>query len=281
MRILITIGHGRKNGNYDPGACANGYQEFKLAKEIGKFTQQHLNNNYDVQCDLLNYDGLVSLVERINRLKDNTYTYVGEIHLNAGRGTGTEVYAHSTKDKGFVIAKEICNSLCNTFGWANRGAKISNGNYGIVDKTTPIANLIETCFIDNLSDVQKIANADGQLKAGQAVAEGIARGLGLARKGQAPQVQQHPQPQAQAKARHLKGTVICNNLNMREKPVNGRVIKVLPKGHYFTVLGAENGWFYIDFAGTRGYVAVDDNYVRVEDLNNGNQVIKYGTPITG
>lgn len=279
MRILITIGHGTKDRRYDPGACANNYQEFKLAKEIGKYAQQHLNNNYNVQCDLWNYDGNMALTDRINRLKDNTYSYVAEIHLNAGGGTGTEVFAHSTTDKGYTVAKEICNSICNGFGWKNRGVKLSNGNYGIVDRTTPSANLIETCFIDTLSDVQKVANSQGQLKMGQMIGEGIAKGLSLSRKGQASNPATPAKP-AGDKPPHLKGTVICTSLNMRTAPVTGKVIRVLPKGNYFTVLSAKDGWFKINHAGTDGYVAVDDNYVRVEDLNNGNKIIKYGTPIT-
>ncbi len=80
---------------------------------------------------------------------------------------------------------------------------------------------------------------------------------------------------------HLKGTVICDALNMRTTPVTGNVIRVLPRGNYFTVLSAKDGWFKINHAGTEGYVAVDDNYVRVEDLNNNNKVIYFGTPVTG
>lgn len=80
---------------------------------------------------------------------------------------------------------------------------------------------------------------------------------------------------------HLKGTVICDALNMRTTPVTGNVIRVLPRGNYFTVLSAKDGWFKINHAGTEGYVAVDDNYVKVEDLNNNNKVIYFGTPITG
>lgn len=286
MKILITIGHGAIEGSdrYNPGAVANGYEEFKLAKEIGKWAQAHLNNNYNVQCDLWNYNADMNLTQRINRLQDNTYAYVGEIHLNAGGGTGSEVYHYNTDSKGKAVATAICEKLCSAFGWRNRGAKLSNGNYGIVDRTTPTANLIEVCFIDKLDDVQKVATAEGQIKAGQMIGEGIAKALGLTAKNQGtmptpiqPPVQPTP---PQPKPQHLKGTVLIDALNMRTAPVTGNVIRVLKKGEYFTVLSASDGWFYIDFAGTRGYVAVDDNYVKVEDLNNGNKVIKYGTPIT-
>ena len=80
---------------------------------------------------------------------------------------------------------------------------------------------------------------------------------------------------------HLKGTVICDALNMRTTPVTGNVIRVLPRGNYFTVLSAKDGWFKINHAGTEWYLDVDDNYVRVEDLNNNNKVIYFGTPVTG
>ncbi len=281
MKILITIGHGTiEGGGYNPGAVANGYEEFKVAREIGKYCGAYLNNNFDVECDLWNYNGDLNLTQRISMLQDNKYDYVAEMHLNAGGGAGSEVYAYSSTDRGFVVAQEICKELCSAFGWRNRGAKISGGNYGIIDRTKPTANLVEICFIDSLDDIKKVADSKGQLKAGEKIAEGIAKGLGLKRKNQSPSNPTQPSI-PNNKPQHLKGTVICSALNMRTKPVTGSVIRVLKNGEYFTVLSAKDGWFYIDFAGIRGYVAVDDNYVRVEDLNNKNKIIKYGTPITG
>lgn len=280
MKVLITIGHGtREEGGYNPGACAFGYEEFKLAREVGKWCQAHLNNNYDVKCDLWNYNGDLDLTERINKLQDNTYDYVAEMHLNAGKGTGSEVYCYNTSDKGYTVAKAICEKLCSEFGWRNRGAKVSGGNYGIVDRTVPVSNLVEICFIDTLEDVKKVVDNNGQLKAGQMVAEGIAKGLGLKRKGES----QPSKPSTpQNKTQHLKGTIITDYLTMRDRPdMYANAIRKLPNGYFFTVLYMENGWFKINHAGTEGWIICDDNYVKVEDLNNGNKVIKYGTPVTG
>ena len=37
MKISVCIGHGKsQSGQYDSGAVASGYQEFKLARAIGK-----------------------------------------------------------------------------------------------------------------------------------------------------------------------------------------------------------------------------------------------------
>ena len=40
----------------------------------------------------MNYNGDLYLQERINKLKTDYYDFIAEIHLNAGGGTGTEVY---------------------------------------------------------------------------------------------------------------------------------------------------------------------------------------------
>ena len=38
MNICISIGHGKSaKGGYDSGALGGNYQEFKIAREIGKY----------------------------------------------------------------------------------------------------------------------------------------------------------------------------------------------------------------------------------------------------
>ena len=182
-KVIITIGHGctDKSTAYNPGAVNNrlGLHEFKIAREIGKYAQKYLNDNYIVDCDLMNYDGKTSLSKRIKKLQDNTYNFIAEMHLNAGGGTGTEVFYHAGTAMGKKAATEICKEVCAEFGWANRGAKVSGGRFGIVDRTVPDAVLVETCFIDKDSEAKKVADSAGQKKAGEAIAKGIATALGL------------------------------------------------------------------------------------------------------
>lgn len=186
-KIVLTIGHGKSDkGGYDSGAVSKDkkYHEYKIAREIGKYAQTYYNNHYSEQCDLMNYDGKLSLQERINKLKDNTYDFIAEIHLNAGGGTGTECYYHHLSARGRKYAKEITNNIAKAFNVKNRGAKTklgSSGNdyFGIIRSTKPCAVLVETLFIDTNSDLNKIKTSEGQKKCGEAIAKAIASVRGV------------------------------------------------------------------------------------------------------
>lgn len=189
INIAIVVGHGKsKNGGYDPGACANGYEEFKLARECAKAAQEYLNANYDCKADLFNYKGDLYLYDRIKKFKDNTYKVLAEIHLNSSKNntsTGTEVY-YSKYSKGKIgqkAAKKVASQIAKDFGIRNRGAKIllneeGKDHFAIIRETKPDALLIETLFI-NSSDHKLIVDAKGQAKMGKAIALGIASALGL------------------------------------------------------------------------------------------------------
>ncbi len=192
-KIAIIVGHGKsKTGGYDSGAVANGFHEFKLAKECAKYAQEYLNANYDCQADLFNYAGDIYLNDRVAKFKDNTYTLLAEIHLNAGGGTGTEVY-YSQASKGALgqaAAEKISAQIASEFSVRNRGAKIklrSDGRdyFAIIRDTKPQAVLVETLFIDT-NDVYLIDTATEQSKMGKAIAVGIANAMGLKVKAVTP-----------------------------------------------------------------------------------------------
>ena len=107
-----------------------------------------------------------------------------EIHLNAGGGTGTEVYYCHTDATGKKYAEAIAESISAQFGIRNRGAKIklnSSGKdyFGIIRSTKPTAVLVETVFIDTKTDLEKVKTEAGQKACGQAIADGIASVRGL------------------------------------------------------------------------------------------------------
>lgn len=187
-KIVIAIGHGTADDGktYDSGAVSKDrkYHEFKIAREIGKYAQEFYNSHYNEHCDLMNYDGGLSLQERINRLKDDTYDFIAEIHLNAGGGTGTECFYHHLSERGKKYAVSITDNIADAFDIKNRGAKIklgSSGNdyFGIIRSTKPCSVLVETLFIDTDSDLNKIKTSDGQKKCGEAIAKAIAKVRGL------------------------------------------------------------------------------------------------------
>lgn len=199
-KICFIVGHGKsKNGGYDPGACAGGCEEFQIAKGIAKYAQEYYNKNYSETADLMNYNGNLYLQERINKLKDNTYDFIAEIHLNAGGGTGTECYYYHGSRKGQKYADKICDYISADLGVIQRasygddkafdtdkdgGDKTKLGSsgkdyFGIIRDTKPCAVLIETVFIDTASDLAKVKTAAGQKKCGEAIAKAVAEVRGL------------------------------------------------------------------------------------------------------
>ena len=185
-KIAIVVGHGKsKTGGYDSGAVANGFHEFKLAKECAKYAKEYLNANYECQADLFNYAGDTYLTDRVAKFKDNTYALLAEIHLNAGGGTGTEVY-YSQASKGALgqkAAEKISAQIASDFGIRNRGAKTrlrSDGKdyFAIIRDTKPHAVLVETLFIDT-NDIYLVDTAMKQCLMGKSIAVGIANAMGL------------------------------------------------------------------------------------------------------
>lgn len=180
MKIAILIGHGEsEGGSYDPGAVNGSYQEFRIAREIGKAAQERLQAVYGASCQLVNYDGSLSLTERIRRFRGKEADFLTEIHLNAGSdtATGTEVWYYPGDQTGKKYATAISAAIAESLGLPNRGAKASD-YYGIIRQTGPTACLVETCFISS-SDLEKVKDAAGQALAGRAIADGIAKAAGM------------------------------------------------------------------------------------------------------
>lgn len=91
------------------------------------------------------------------------------IHLNAGGGTGVEVYVYSdTSSYAKTIATRICEKIAKTLDIKNRRMKYSSSLY-VLKHTKAPALLIEYCFVDSKADKEKW-NAK---KCAQAIVEGI------------------------------------------------------------------------------------------------------------
>lgn len=180
-RICIIVGHGKsKNGGYDSGAVSKDkkYHEFKIAREIAKYCVAELIAA-GFECDLMNYEGNLYLTERIKAVNAANYDFIAEIHLNAGGGTGAEVFYYNGSPTGKKYAVAISKSIASALGIRDRGAKVRVGKNGkdyfaIIRDTEPCAVLIETAFIDTESDLKKVNTAAGQYRCGEAVAAAIA-----------------------------------------------------------------------------------------------------------
>ncbi len=183
MNICVSIGHGKSaKGGYDSGALGGNYQEFKLAREIGKYAAAALRE-YGCNVTLINYDADKSLYERIRAINTGKYNLAMEIHLNAAHGTGSEVYYKVGNNAGKKIAGAISKSIATKFGIPNRGAKVKVQNntdyFGFVREVKCQSLLVETVFIDTASDRKHVETAVGQKQCGIAIAEAVASVYGL------------------------------------------------------------------------------------------------------
>lgn len=188
MNICISIGHGKSaKGGYDSGALGGNYQEFKIAREIGKYIGE-VFKGYACTADVINYDATLYLTDRIAHVNKHGYDLAIEIHLNAAGGTGSEVYYKHKSASGKKLAAAISKSISNTFGIRDRGAKVkinpANGTdyFGFVRSCKCESLLIETVFIDTASDRKHVETAAGQRQCAEAIVSAIANFYGIKKK---------------------------------------------------------------------------------------------------
>ena len=88
------------------------------------------------------------------------------IHLNAGGGTGVEVWQYDNRTK--AVADRICETISDKLGLKNRGSKTTDKLY-VLNKTNARAILVECCFVDSKSDYDAWSGS----RCAKAIAEGI------------------------------------------------------------------------------------------------------------
>ena len=192
MNICVSIGHGKSaKGGYDSGALGGNYQEFKIAREIGKYIGE-VFKGYDCTADVINYDATLYLTDRIAHVNKHGYDLAMEIHLNASGGTGSEVYYKHKSATGKKLAGDISKSIAKTFGIRDRGAKVkinpSNGTdyFGFVRSCKCESLLIETVFIDTASDRKHVETAAGQKQCAEAIVKAVSDFYGIKKKAVKP-----------------------------------------------------------------------------------------------
>jgi len=175
MKIFIDPGH-NYNGA-DTGAQGNGLKEQEITFLIAKRLKV-----------LLEADGHSVKMSR-NALTDNVGSTVSEsinsrakmsndwgadlfvsIHCNAGGGKGTETLIYSKGGYAEAVAKRVQNLIVQKLDLDDRGIKVRS-DLGVLRLTNAPAILIETAFIDNVSDSQKLSYRSDDFA--QAIFEGI------------------------------------------------------------------------------------------------------------
>ena len=182
MKILLISGHGAGQ----PGACANGYREVDLTRELVNLIAPRLREYATVDVYNQSHNAFIDIEK--GQFNVRGYDYVLEVHFNSfnGNAYGTEIYV-SNAEKGTSVEQGIMNELSSFF--KVRGVKRKDF---LVIKTCRnrgmSSALLETCFIDNLSDIQKYQANKNAIA--DSIVKGIVKGFGLV-EGQAPS---KPQP---------------------------------------------------------------------------------------
>lgn len=174
--VIIDAGH----GGSDPGAVYNGKREKDYTLQISNIVKTELERSGVNVVLTRTSDVDVSLQARTNLENSGSYALFISVHLNAGGGTGTEVYRSIVGGVSSDCANKILNKIVR-LGFANRGVKTKVGDDGrdyfhVIRETKCPSVLVETCFIDNVNDMAKL-NVTEMAKA---IAQGICETLGVA-----------------------------------------------------------------------------------------------------
>lgn len=175
MKIFIDSGHNYQGA--DTGAIAGGVREqditFKIADKLRVLLE---SNGYSVKMSRNSIEESLgsSVSESLKKRCDLSNAWGADlfvsIHCNAGGGKGTETYVYSDKGKAYDTAKRVNSAIVNKLNLADRGVKVSKALYVLKHTVSP-AMLIETAFIDNESDRQKLTLRQSEFA--EAIYEGI------------------------------------------------------------------------------------------------------------
>ena len=153
-KICLDAGHNAAGA--DAGAEGNGLREQDLTLDITLYLKF-----------LLTYNGFEVVMTANNAGADLFLS----LHVNAGGGTGTEVYA-LPGGQAEKLAGILLNYLGNEANWAKRGVKTDRKFYVLVNTLMP-AVLTENGFIDNQSDAVKLRDPEFRKGLARAHAQGV------------------------------------------------------------------------------------------------------------
>jgi N-acetylmuramoyl-L-alanine amidase len=169
-KFAIDPGHGNVNGSLGGDGGAVGYLveqncALDIATKVIAKLQSLGNTAFNVRPSSAS-----SVSDSLQKRCDAAANadYLVSIHLNAGGGKGSEIFAMSTA--GNALASKVLNELV-ALGFVNRGVKDGSGLY-VIRHSNPVAILIEVCFVDTQTD----ANLYNQLGA-EVIANAIVKGV--------------------------------------------------------------------------------------------------------
>lgn len=197
---ICCLDPGHNGSGPDTGAQGNGLLEQDITLDIALKLKPLLEAN-GIQVVMTRTSDKVpgdyttvtgSLQARCNISDNAKADLFVSIHINAGHGTGSEVWVVSLGGRAEKAAKAVLARLIESSGWANRGIKTAN-DY-VLKHTNAPAILTENGFIDNQSDASKLRDPTFIHALAVAHAKGICDYFGIQYKEGADKVAETAQP---------------------------------------------------------------------------------------
>lgn len=171
------------HGGNDPGAVANNTKEKDLNLQIALACKDYLTQ-YGIEVKLSRTkDENDPLSEEIRECNSFAPDIAVDIHCNAGKGDGAEVFHHYGGGTGKTLATNILDEIIK-IGQNSRGAKTRKNSagrdyYGFIREVKAPAVIVECAFVDNATDLEILATEGKRKSMGQAIAKGILKTLGV------------------------------------------------------------------------------------------------------
>ncbi|UPK44306.1 N-acetylmuramoyl-L-alanine amidase family protein [Paenibacillus pabuli] len=176
--VVIDPGHGGK----DPGSTSitnKPEKEYNLALALK--VQALLLSEPDIELVMTRdgdtYPTRPERVQLANQLNADVFVSIhGNNVESSPQATGTETFYYQ-RSSSKELANIIHQRLVKAMGLKDRGVK--NGNLEVIRDTTMAAVLLEVGFLSNVMDEELMSSDVVQMKAAQAIADGIKEYLGI------------------------------------------------------------------------------------------------------
>ena len=156
--MIIGIDKGHSTWDKSPCGAVGLLNESKENRQVGDKVIQKLralgHTVIDCSCNSASSvnEQLAAIVNKANAQKLDLFL---SLHLNAGGGTGAEIYTTNTSGAK-EEAKRLIETYCKRTEFRNRGHKFSE--LYVLRHTNAPAMLLEMCFVDTESDFKKWNN---------------------------------------------------------------------------------------------------------------------------
>lgn len=264
MNILLLNGHG--GSPWDCGARGCGYDEADLVRECTDRVEAGLRayaNVYRYPKDRNAFQDIENGTFR-STLNANfpgvKFDYAFERHFNAFNGDahGTECFVTSA-ESGITVEQAIMKRMEKYFALRDNDGifdGVKRMNFLVIQtlKNMGISGaLLETCFIDNASDMDVWAANKAAIDAD--IVDGIVEGFGLGETTEVPQPKPQPTPtpapQPNASTKYDVGTPVCTCHIWESSTDTGagytgdwqdNITRVIPGARHPYLIGDGIGW---------------------------------------